>query len=114
MLLTDILVPNAAIDNNYINYSVTTKSGKVLTGYIAAETAASITLKRAENQTDVVLRQDIEELVSTGVSLMPDGLEKQITVPEMADLITFLKNWRYMDGSVPVGEKGRSVPPKPR
>ena len=61
-LLTDILNPNAAIDANYVNYQVTLKSGKVLTGLIAAETAASLTLKRAENQTDTVLRQDIEEV----------------------------------------------------
>jgi putative heme-binding domain-containing protein len=100
-LLTDILNPNAAIDANYVNYQVTLKSGKVLTGLIASETSASLTLKRAENQTDTVLRQDVEELRSTGVSLMPEGLEKTITVEEMADLLGFLKNWRYLDGSVP-------------
>jgi putative membrane-bound dehydrogenase-like protein len=96
-ILNDILDPNAAIDSNYLNYIVTTQGGKVLTGIIAAETASSITLRRAENQTDVVLRQDIEEIQSTGVSLMPEGLEKTITVEEMADLLTFLKNWRYRD-----------------
>jgi putative heme-binding domain-containing protein len=96
-LLVDILIPNAAIDNNYIAYTVTTKSGKVLTGIIAQETASSLTLRRAENQTDVVLRQDIDEIQSTGVSLMPDGLEKNITLQEMADLLAFLKNWRFLD-----------------
>jgi len=101
MLLGDILNPNQAIDSNYVNYLVTTKSGKSLTGIIAAETAASITLKRAENQTDVVLRQDIDEITSTGASLMPEGLEKTISIEEMADLLSFLKNWRYLDGAVP-------------
>jgi putative membrane-bound dehydrogenase-like protein len=96
-ILNDILDPNAAIDSNYINYTVTTHGGKVLTGIIAAETGSSITLRRAENQTDVVLRQDIESIESTGVSLMPEGLEKTITVEEMADLLTFLKNWRYRE-----------------
>jgi putative heme-binding domain-containing protein len=103
MLLVDILNPNQAIDSNFINYQVVTKSGKVLTGIIVAETSSSITLRRAENQTDTVLRQDIEEIQSTGVSLMPEGLEKTITVEEMADLLNFLKNWRYLDGTVPVG-----------
>jgi putative membrane-bound dehydrogenase-like protein len=101
-LLVDILNPNQAIDNNYVNYLVTTKSGKSLTGLLAAENASSVTLKRAEGQTDVVLRQDIEAIESTGVSLMPDGLEKAISVQEMADLLRFLKNWRYLDGSVPL------------
>jgi putative heme-binding domain-containing protein len=102
-LLLDILVPNAAIDNNYVNYVVSTKDGRVLTGLLTAETASSITLKRAEGQTDVVLRKDIEEIASTGISLMPEGLEHNINVQEMADLLNFLKNWRYLDGSVPVG-----------
>jgi putative membrane-bound dehydrogenase-like protein len=103
-LLTDILNPNQAIDNNYVNYVLTTKSGKIITGAIAAETAASVTLRRAEGQADVVLREDIDEIASSGVSLMPEGLEKTITVPQMADLLAFLKNWRYLDGAVPVGK----------
>jgi putative membrane-bound dehydrogenase-like protein len=100
-LLVDILNPNAAIDNNYVNYLITTKNGRTLTGIISAETAVGITLKRAENQTETVLRADIDEIVSTGQSLMPEGLEKGITVEEMADLLSFLKNWRYLDGAVP-------------
>jgi putative membrane-bound dehydrogenase-like protein len=103
-LLVDILNPNQAIDNNAMSYLVVTKSGKSLTGLIAAETASSITLRRAEGQNDVILRQDIDELQSTGISLMPEGLEKSITIPEMSDLLSFLKNWRYLDGKVPVGK----------
>jgi putative membrane-bound dehydrogenase-like protein len=100
-LLVDILNPNAAIDSNYVNYTIVMKSGKTLTGLIATETASSITLKRAENQTETVLRQDIDEIQSSGVSLMPEGLEQNIPLQEMADLIDFLKNWRYLDGAVP-------------
>jgi putative membrane-bound dehydrogenase-like protein len=100
-LLSDILNPNGAIDGNYLNYVVSTKSGQVFGGLIAAESASSLTLKRAEGQTDVVLRQDIDEIRSTGASLMPEGLEKNISVAEMTDLITFLKNWRYDAGRPP-------------
>jgi putative membrane-bound dehydrogenase-like protein len=103
-LLFDIIVPNAAIDANYVNYVVATKDGRILTGLLTAESASSITLVRAENQTDVVLRKDIDEIASTGISLMPDGLESKISVQEMADLLGFLKNWRYLDGTVPIGK----------
>jgi putative heme-binding domain-containing protein len=102
-LLNDILNPNAAIDANYIEYSVTLKNGKSLNGIIVTETGGSITLKRAENVVETVLRQDVDEVQSTGRSLMPEGLEKTISVAEMTDLLTFLKNWRYLDGSVPLG-----------
>jgi putative membrane-bound dehydrogenase-like protein len=103
-LLNDILNPNAAVDGNFIEYLVTLKNGKQISGVIAGETAAGLTLKRAQNQTDTVLRSEIEEVQSTGRSLMPEGLEKQITIAEMADLIAFLKNWRYLDGAVPLGK----------
>ena len=55
-----------------------TTDGRQLTGLIAAETATSVTLKRADNATDTVLRIDIDQLKSTGLSLMPEGMEKQI------------------------------------
>ena len=54
-LLNDIIAPNAAIDANYVNYVVTTKDGRILTGLLTAETASSLTLMRAEKQSDVVL-----------------------------------------------------------
>lgn len=101
-LLQDILHPNAAIDANYINYLVSTTDGRVLNGLIVAETASSITLRRAENQSDSDLRADIESVRSTNQSLMPEGMEKQFTIEQMADLLSYLKNWRYLDGAVPV------------
>jgi putative heme-binding domain-containing protein len=57
---------------------------------IAAETATSITLRRAEGASDTVLRVSIDELRSTGQSLMPEGMEKQLGKQEMADLIAYL------------------------
>jgi hypothetical protein len=38
-----------------------------------------------------MLRKDIEELFASSVSLMPDGLEKEISPQEMADLIGYLR-----------------------
>lgn len=101
-VLLDILSPNQAIDNNYVSYTVITKDGRVETGFIAAETASSITLKQPENKTQLILRQDIDELKSNGISLMPEGLEKNISIEQMADLISFVKNWRYLNGQVPI------------
>ena len=67
-----------------------TDDGLMATGVIAAETATSITLKRAEGETSTVLRANIEEVSNTGLSLMPEGLEKQVSKQEMADLIEYL------------------------
>lgn len=104
-LLTSILDPNRAIDNNYISYTVVLKTGKVHTGIIATETSSSITLRQPENKRLTLLRRDIDILKSNGVSLMPVGLEKNITVQQMADLVSFIKNWRYLDGRVPLSPR---------
>jgi putative membrane-bound dehydrogenase-like protein len=102
-LLTDILQPNRSIDGNYISYSAITTDGRVLTGVLAAETANSITLRQAEGKNVTLLRSELEELRSNGLSLMPEGLEKNIPPQEMADLLAFIKNWRYLDGRTPLG-----------
>jgi len=100
-LLTSIIQPNRAIDNNYISYTVRTEEGQSLTGILTSETATSITLKQQEGKLTTILRSDIEQIRSTGLSLMPDGLEKNINHQDMADLISFVKNWRYLDGKTP-------------
>ena len=107
-LLTDILNPNQAIDNNYVSYTIVTRDGNVLTGIISAETATSITLRQQENKTLSVLRADIEAIQTSGVSLMPEGFEKHLSKQQMADLIAFIKNWRYLEQPIPgtIGRKG--------
>jgi putative heme-binding domain-containing protein len=57
---------------------------------IAAETATSVMLKRAEGASDTVLRINIEQLRSTGLSLMPEGMEKQLDQQSLADVIAYL------------------------
>jgi putative membrane-bound dehydrogenase-like protein len=103
-LLADILQPNRAIDNNYLGYTVRQLDGTVLTGILAAETATSITLRQQGGKEAVIARSEIEELRSTGQSLMPEGLERNIPPQDMADLISFIKNWRYLDGRTPLAE----------
>jgi len=93
--LTDILDPNRAIDSDSFAYSAILNDGRVVTGLVAAETGASVTLRQPDGIETTLARSDIESLQSTGASLMPTGLERVIGVPEMADLVSFLKNWRY-------------------
>jgi putative membrane-bound dehydrogenase-like protein len=103
-ILVDILDPNRKVDNNYFSYTAVTKEGKVYTGILATETTTSVTLRQQENKAVSLLRDQIEELRSNGVSLMPVGLEKNIDRQQMADVISFIKNWRYLDGHVPFSQ----------
>jgi putative membrane-bound dehydrogenase-like protein len=89
-ILVNVLDPNREVNPQFINYVVVTADGRSLTGLIASETANSVTLKRAEDATDTVERADIEELHATGLSIMPEGLEKQVDAEQMADLLAYL------------------------
>jgi putative heme-binding domain-containing protein len=89
-LLIDILDPSREVDARYLAYEVMTTRGLVLSGMIASETASSLTLRRGEGLEDTILRTQIEKVVSTGQSLMPDGLEIQLSRQDMADVIAYL------------------------
>jgi putative heme-binding domain-containing protein len=90
-LLTDVLDPSREVDPRYLNYLVTTKKGQTLTGLLAAETATSVTLRRGEKAEDTLLRSQIEEIQVTAKSLMPEGLEMQLSRQDVADLIAYLQ-----------------------
>jgi putative heme-binding domain-containing protein len=92
VLMTDILLPNESIEAGYEEYLVDTKDGRSISGVIAAESAAAVTLRRAKGEEDTIARDNIAELRSLNVSAMPEDLEKQIAVEEMADLLAYLKS----------------------
>jgi len=90
-LLTAILDPNRAVEARYVNYTATTKAGLSVSGLLQGETSTTITLVAADGKKHDLLRQDLDELTSTGKSVMPEGLEKDIPYAAMADLLAFLR-----------------------
>ena len=90
-LLVAVLDPNREAQPNFNVYAVITLQGQIHSGIIATETANSLTVRRAEAKEDVVLRTNIDELLSTGVSLMPEGLEKDLSRQDLADVLSFIK-----------------------
>lgn len=100
-VLTDVLQPNKAIDNNFVSYTVVTDDGLQYVGILSAETPGSVTLKLPDGKQQSILKTAIDTLESNGVSLMPEGLERNIPLQEMADVIFYVKNWRYLDGAIP-------------
>jgi len=89
-LIMHVLDPNREVSPNFMEYALVTTDGRIVTGVIAEETATSVTLRRAENKQDTILRSEIDQLTSSGKSLMAEGLEKKVTPQELADLIGFL------------------------
>ncbi len=94
IILTHVLIPNRAITQNYETYVVETASGATLDGVLGAQSSTSITLRREEGEEDVILRKDIQRMYVSQHSAMPNDLEKQVTVEQMTDLLTYLKDAR--------------------
>jgi putative membrane-bound dehydrogenase-like protein len=89
-LLTDILDPSRSVEGNYRTYTVTTTNGLVLVGMLASESKTAVELFDAEGKKQTVLRDDIDALVASTKSLMPDGFEKLLSKKEITDLLEFL------------------------
>jgi putative heme-binding domain-containing protein len=109
--LVHILDPNRVIDANFFAYTVVLADGRALTGLVVSEAGGAVTLRQQDGKEVTLGRDEIETISNSGVSLMPVGMERAITVPEMADLIAFIKGWRYGgDGLPPPAATARLQP----
>ena len=93
-VLLNILDPNREVKPKYLTYIIIDEDGRSTTGMITSESANSITVRRPDGTETVMLRKDIQAMKSTGLSFMPEGLEKQITEMQMADLLAYLDSLR--------------------
>jgi putative membrane-bound dehydrogenase-like protein len=89
--LTAILDPNAVVEPRFVAYNIETKDGRSLSGIVSAETATTLTLVQGGGGQEIVLRSDIQEMRASGLSLMPEGLEQNMTPQDLANLIAYLK-----------------------
>lgn len=89
-ILVDMFDPSRQVTPEFVAYTLLTREGQVMSGVLVSETPTSITLRRAEGAQDFVRREQIEELRSTGKSLMPEGLEENLSESDVADLLSFL------------------------
>jgi len=89
-LLIHIIDPSRSVEGNFRIYTVLTVDGRVRSGILATESRTTIELVNAEGKTETLLRDEIDELVRSKKSLMPDGFEKQATREELRDLLEFL------------------------
>jgi putative heme-binding domain-containing protein len=92
-LLVAVLDPNRAVEPRFVEYSAVTQSGRVYAGIIAAETGNGVTLIDAQGASHALLRSDLDELVSTGKSMMPVGAEELLNQPQdLLDIIAYVRS----------------------
>lgn len=89
-LLVALLDPNRAVEDKYLAYAVLTVDGRVLTGVIVEESGNQLSLKDSKGKRHDILRNQIEELHAMSRSLMPEGLENDISKQNLADLLKYM------------------------
>ena len=91
-IMANILKPNQSISSGYELWDVQLNNGESFQGIIASETQGAITLRNVSSPEKTIRREDIKSLKALSMSIMTEGLEKQISVEDMADLLAFLKS----------------------
>jgi putative membrane-bound dehydrogenase-like protein len=89
-LVQAILDPNAALEGRYKNFTVTLRDGHETGGIIIAETPTTLTFRTPHRSDETFLRADVQELSTSGQSLMPEGFEAAFTPQQLADLIAYV------------------------
>jgi putative membrane-bound dehydrogenase-like protein len=93
-LVEAILFPSASFVRSYEPLAVRTLEGQVHSGIVKSDTPTEIVLTLAADKEVRIGRDEIEAALPGKVSVMPAGLDKQLSLRELADLVEFLKNCR--------------------
>lgn len=92
-LFSSILDPNQSVDPTYTGYSLTLADGSTLYGRVLSENANHLTLRLLDGSDRQLPRHEIKALKTSGLSLMPEGLETGLSPQNLADLIRFLQSF---------------------
>jgi putative membrane-bound dehydrogenase-like protein len=91
-LVESILKPSAKIAQGFDTWSFILDSGKIFTGFVVKESADTIMLRQADGVSIEIVQEEIEERVKRENSMMPDGLVKNISPEQLADLVAYLQS----------------------
>lgn len=89
-----ILFPSASFVRSYEPYMVLTTRGESISGLLRKNAADEVVLAKDAKTEVRIPREEIEELLPGRVSIMPDGIVRQLTDQEFADLLAFLRACR--------------------
>lgn len=94
-LLEAVVYPSASFVRSYEPVIVTTKSGEDQSGVVRKDAPDEVVLATGPATEIRIARSEIQEMRPGTVSIMPQGLDQQLTKQELADLIAFLKATRW-------------------
>lgn len=88
-MYVSILDPSAAVSHNFETYSILTVDGLAVTGLLISETDDAVTLRNSEGIDKKIDQEDIEIFKKQQTSLMPQDLQKLLTVDQLVNLVEY-------------------------
>lgn len=89
-LIVSVFDPSLVIGEAYKSVSVLTTDGRLISGLVTERSNQRIVLKVQGGKLEVIPIDEADEIRDNDQSLMPEGLETQMTRQEMADLFALL------------------------
>jgi putative heme-binding domain-containing protein len=89
-MFTSILNPSEGISHGFENFLVELENGKVESGLMISKTDESVTIKNAESNVTTYPLVEVINIEKQPNSLMPDGLQRNLTVQQLVDMVDFL------------------------
>lgn len=93
-LLESIVFPSASIVRDYESHKILTLDGRILTGLLVSQNADALLLQQASGEKVTILREEIEQITPSAVSIMPAGLDDALSESELADVVVYLQSLR--------------------
>jgi putative membrane-bound dehydrogenase-like protein len=93
-LVEAIAFPSASFVRSYEPVSITTTDGRQVSGLVRSESATEMVIIVAADKIERIPREDVETMRPGTVSVMPQGLDQQLSTQELADLVAFLQSCR--------------------
>jgi putative heme-binding domain-containing protein len=93
-LLEAILFPSASFARGYEPMVVATDDGRIYTGVVTRESGDAIQLVTADRTQVSLPRHSVDAIEPGRVSVMPQGLDANLSRGELADLVAFLSSLR--------------------
>ncbi len=91
-MLISTVDPSSFIRKEYLSAQVITVDGRILTGLVTKETPSAITLVNSQCEYTTISREDIDEMVPSQISQMPEDLLKPLKPQQLRDLFRYLES----------------------
>jgi putative heme-binding domain-containing protein len=91
-LLESIVFPSATLTRGYEFFKVATRNGQVYNGLVTRETVGTLCLTLPDRSEVRLARASIEMIQPSELSIMPEGLDAQLSREDLRDLVSFLRS----------------------